>query len=257
MVPAGNLNITMEYQGDHNTVAGFQWYLVTISGQFKVDSTGRTVEDKVYCRLFTDGRLTSAGVTHAADVEPETVLTNISITCNRVPITLTNGASVRIANVDNGGGIRFESTVDTELYKRMTAIDGVTVELGTIIVPYDSVEEGKEINFENFTADKNAVTAEKKLCVDIKQTKWQDEANGIYTAALINIKSGNYNRSFASRGYMRVTYENGDVEYYYSNFEASANVRSIAVVAAKAIESGKYNDDADALAILRAYAGQQ
>lgn len=253
-VPYGERNIVMEYQGDANTVKGFNWYLITISGQFCTgveNNTPNVVDGTVYCRLFTKGRITTAGVTHDAAVEPSTVLTNLSIKVNRKPNTLTNGASVRLANVNNGGGIRFESTVNKELYNNLKA-SGLSVELGTIIVPYDYVD-GKEITFSNFSTTGTA--ANKDKCLDIKQTKWQDEENGVYTAAMINIKSGNYGRSFAARGYMKVTYANGDEQYFYSDFDETANVRSIAEVAKAALESGKYDDNETAKTILNTYVG--
>ncbi len=252
--PYGERNIVMEYQGDANTVKGFNWYLITVSGKFctgVANNTPNVVDGTVYCRLFTKGRITTAGVTHDAAVDPSTVLTNLSIKVNRKPNTLTNGASVRLANVNNGGGIRFESTVNKELYNNLKA-SGLSVELGTIIVPYDYVD-GKEITFDNFSTTGTA--ANKDKCLDIKQTKWQDEENGVYTAAMINIKSGNYGRSFAARGYMKVTYANGDEQYFYSDFDETANVRSIAEVAKAALESGKYDDNETAKTILNTYVG--
>lgn len=248
--PYGKMNVTMKYQGDANTVKGFNWYLIKISGTFVTSATD-FAEETVYCRLFTKGRITTAGVTHAAAVDPSTVLTNLSIQVNRTPNALTNGASVRLANVNNGGGIRFESTVNKELYDNLIA-SGLTVELGTIIVPYDYVGD-KEITFDNFSTTGTA--ANKNKCLDIKQTKWQDEENGVYTAAMINIKSGNYGRKFAARGYMKVTDGNGYEQYFYSDFDETANVRSITEVAKAALDSGKYDDNAAAKAILNTYAG--
>ena len=175
----------------------------------------------------------------------------MSIKVNRTPNALTNGASVRLANVNAGGGIRFESTVNKELYDNLIA-SGLTVELGTIIVPYDYVGD-KEITFDNFSTTGTA--ANKDKCLDIKRTMWQDEENGVYTAAMINIKSGNYGRKFAARGYMKVTDGNGYEQYFYSDFDETANVRSITEVAKAALDSGKYDDNAAAKAILNTYAG--
>lgn len=257
--PYSNMNVTMEYQGDTNLVNGYNWYLITISGKFctgKVDGNYTFEDGTVYSRLFTNGRITTAGVTHAAAAEPTDVLTNLDIEVNKTPTALTAGASVRIADVKNGGGIRFESKVNTDLYNSLKSISGVNVELGTIIVP-EEYRAGKEINFDNFkTASQGGTNEAKNLCVDIRQTKWQDEANGIYTAALINLKEANYTKQFAARGYLRVTYADGSVEYFYSDFDADGNVRSIQAVASAALADTSVTYTDAQKAILKVFAGQ-
>ncbi len=253
--PYGNMNVTMEYQGDTNLVKGYNWYLITISGKF-CTGTNAFEDGTVYCRLFTKGRITTAGVTHDAKVEPTDVLTNLDIEVNKTPTALTAGASVRIADVKNGGGIRFESKVNTDLYNSLKNTEGVTVSLGTIIVP-EEYRAGKDITFDNFKTASNGGTNEKKnLCVDITQTKWQDEANGIYTAALINLKEANYTKQFAARGYMKVTYADGTEEYFYSDFDADGNVRSIQAVASAALADTSATYTEAQKAILKVFAGQ-
>lgn len=253
--PYGNMNVTMEYQGDTNLVKGYNWYLITISGKF-CTGTNAFEDGTVYCRLFTKGRITTAGVTHDAKVEPTDVLTNLDIEVNKTPTALTAGASVRIADVKNGGGIRFESKVNTDLYNSLKNTEGVTVSLGTIIVP-EEYRAGKDITFDNFKTASNGGTNEKKnLCVDIPQTKWQDEANGIYTAALINLKEANYTKQFAARGYMKVTYADGTEEYFYSDFDADGNVRSIQAVASAALADTSATYTEAQKAILKVFAGQ-
>ena len=257
--PNGNMNVTMEYQGDANLVKGYNWYLITISGKFctgKVDGNYTFEDGTVYSRLFTKGRITTAGVTHDAKVEPTDVLKILDIKVNKTPTALTAGASVRIADVKNGGGIRFESKVNTDLYNSLKDTEGVTVSLGTIIVP-EEYRNGKDINFDNFKTASNGGTNEKKnLCVDIPQTKWQDEANGIYTAALINLKEANYTKQFAARGYMKVTYADGTEEYFYSDFDADGNVRSIQAVASAALADTSATYTEAQKAILKVFAGQ-
>ena len=254
-IPQGNMNVTMEYQGDANLVKGFNWYLITISGKF---CTGQNAyeDGTVYCRLFTKGRITTAGVTHDAKVEPTDVLKILDIKVNKTPTALTAGASVRIADVNNGGGIRFESKVNTDLYNSLKKTEGVTVSLGTIIVP-EEYRNGLDINFDNFkTASQGGKNEDKNLCVDIPQTKWQDEANGIYTAALINLKEANYKKQFAARGYMKVTYADGHSVYYYSDFDKDGNVRSIQTVAIAALADTSVTYTEAQKAILKVFAGR-
>lgn len=256
--PNGNMNVTMEYQGDTNLVKGYNWYLITVSGRFYTTNgdTSKYEDGTVYCRLFTKGRITTAGVTHDASAEPTDVLTNLDIEVNKTPTALTAGASVRIADVKNGGGIRFESKVNTDLYNSLKNTEGVTVSLGTIIVP-EEYRNGKDINFDNFkTAPQGGTNEAKNLCVDITQTKWQDEANGIYTAALINLKEANYTKQFAARGYMKVTYADGHSVYYYSDFDADGNVRSIQAVASAALADTSATYTEAQKAILKVFAGQ-
>ena len=253
--PYGNMNVTMEYQGDTNLVKGYNWYLITISGKF-CTGTNAFEDGTVYCRLFTKGRITTAGVTHDASAEPTDVLTNLDIEVNKTPTALTAGASVRIADVKNGGGIRFESKVNTDLYNSLKNTEGVTVSLGTIIVP-EEYRVGKDITFDNFkTASQGGTNGAKNLCVDIPQTKWQDEANGIYTAALINLKEANYTKQFAARGYMKVTYADGHSDYYYSDFDKDGNVRSIQAVASAALADTSVTYTEAQKAILKVFAGQ-
>ncbi len=256
--PNGNMNVTMEYQGDSNLVNGYNWYLITISGRFYTtnDDASKYEDGTVYCRLFTKGRITTAGVTHAASAEPADVLTNLDIEVNKTPTALSAGASVRIADVKNGGGIRFESKVNTDLYNFLKNTEGVTVSLGTIIVP-EEYRAGKDITFDNFkTASQGGRNEDKNLCVDIPQTKWQDKENGIYTAALINLKEANYTKSFAARGYMKVTYADRKSVYYYSDFDADGNVRSIQAVATAALKDTSVTYTEAQKAILKVFAGQ-
>lgn len=256
--PNGNMNVTMEYQGDTNLVKGYNWYLITISGRFYTTNgdTSKYEDGTVYCRLFTKGRITTAGVTHDASAEPTDVLTNLDIEVNKTPTALTAGASVRIADVKNGGGIRFESKVNTDLYNSLKKTEGVTVSLGTIIVP-EEYRNGLDINFDNFkTASQGGTNEAKNLCVDIPQTKWQDEANGIYTAALINLKEANYKKQFAARGYMKVTYADGHSVYYYSDFDKDGNVRSIQTVAIAALADTSVTYTEAQKAILKVFAGR-
>lgn len=250
----GNVRIKMQYMGDGNTVKGFNWYKISITGNFR-GTNGTDGQDypnmTVYSRLFTQGRFSTVGVTHANNVEPETVLKDINIKVYDMPLSLTNGASVRIASGTNAG-LRFESNVNTNVYNEMKLLKtfGTNVELGILIAPADYLDENTDLTFESMNASNKSYLA-------IKQSKWKDETSGIYTAAMTNIKPANYTREFAARGYMKITDDTGTIKYYYSDFSIDGNVRSVSAVAASALDDKNATFSPDEIKVLKVFTGRQ
>ncbi len=260
---AENSTVTVEmtYQGDENTVKGFNWYLVKVTGDFvwKYTPNGGTATlasasaevPAVYFRLFYTGRFKDIGITHNVSEGPEDVLTVQELSIKESTTELTKGASVRLTGSTSTAGIRFESTVNTDLYAEMKALAAggyiQSVELGTLIT-----QDSETLSASTFTHELGTVNVD---YLDAKQTKWQDEANGIYTSAVIDIQS--YSRLFAARGYMKVTDINGEVTYYYSDFTKENNVRSIQRVATAALADTSVEYTSAQKDILEAFATVQ
>lgn len=141
-----------------------------------------------------------------------------SITTVPVNILTLSGAQVRYGGgldengkISEGNGIRFVATVD-----RSSLATGKITEYGIEIRA-----EGSD------------------TVVEIPADKWQDDGETIFTAALTNLNTQNYNRIYTARAYIVVKYDSGEERKIYSSSEAS---RSIYQVAAGLLASGEISD---------------
>lgn len=146
------------------------------------------------------------------------------------------GASIR-ANTPYG--IRWTVRVKTaEWNKLVEAYGEANVKAGVIIAPLDYLGSGETAV--PFTID--AFKAANKKYVDIvtdtfnaKIEKEFEGYSGFY-ASLVNIKAGNLNRKFIARSYVAVT-KDGVTAYYYGEYSAEDNARTIYEVGKGAIAS--------------------
>lgn len=131
-----------------------------------------------------------------------------------IDLSMKAGASIRL---NNQNGIRFYTTVDTEKLAELKAVEGNTVELGTLIAPADLVtdELTHEIGEANF--------------IDVKYVADEYYEENTFVGSIVEIKEANYGRAFIGRGYVKVTDANGEVTYYYATQDD--NSRSLKVVA--------------------------
>ena len=255
-----DVTFNFKYMGDENTIRGYNYYIVSVTGSMYTATSAGVAGDlpadngvisvnseglaTIYAVILSDGRFTNFATT-----DSNAKLNSLKV--NNVPNKLTNGASIRLAS-GNTSGIRFESTVDMNLYNKMVALAGKeNVKLGTLIVPKDYLEDGTA-----FTID--ALKAANKKYLDIAKTesKWQNEEKGIYTAAMINIKEANFDRSFAARGYMKVTV-NGEDMIFYSSYNPALNARSVKYVASAALDDENKPEYTNAeLEVLKRFAGR-
>ena len=146
------------------------------------------------------------------------------------------GASIR-ANTPYG--IRWTVRVKTaEWNKLVEAYGEANVKAGVIIAPLDYLDSGETAV--PFTID--AFKAANKKYVDIVtdtfNAKLEKEVEGYsgFYASLVNIKAGNLNREFIARSYVAVT-KDGVTAYYYGEYSAEDNARTIYEVGKGAIAS--------------------
>ncbi len=157
-------------------------------------------------------------LTKVGEVEPESV------------VSMKAGASIRL---NNQNGIRFYTTVDTEKLAELKAVEGNTVELGTLIAPADLVtdELTHEIGKANF--------------IDVKYVADEYYEENTFVGSIVAIKKANYGRAFIGRGYVKVTDADGEVTYYYAT--QNDNSRSVKAIASAYIadESSTYSSLAE------------
>lgn len=158
------------------------------------------------------------------------------------------GASVRL--IAEQSGLRFTSDISKEIldYVKDKKDNGTTVSYGTVIAPTDYLT-----GLNSFTME--ALKGAGKTYLDIVAKDgitYNTEGGVTIRAAIVDILEGNYTRDFSAVSYVKYTV-NGQEVYIYSAFDMEKNTRNIAEVAQAAIDSGDYDSDAAALAILNSY----
>ena len=144
---------------------------------------------------------------------------------NNDDVMTSEKASVRISAIHNG--LRFKTNVRPDFIAALQAVEGNTVEVGTLIAPTDTLG-GAKLTHE---------FAGKKLDVPAKIDAPFAEGHlyNTYAGSITNINEKNLDREFTAVGYVKVT--NGEtVKYYYSDAAAS---RSAAYVATLALEDAE------------------
>lgn len=152
------------------------------------------------------------------------------------------GASIR-ANTPYG--IRWTVRVKTAEWNKLVETYGeANVKAGVIIAPLDYLGSGETAV--PFTID--AFKAANKKYVDIVTDTFnvnlKNEVEGYsgFYASLVNIKAGNLNREFIARSYVAVT-KDGVTAYYYGEYSAEDNARTIYEVGKGAIASDTENEN--------------
>ncbi len=137
------------------------------------------------------------------------------------------GASIRL---NDKTGLRFYTEIDEDAVNELRN-KGCTVELGTLISPYDYIYN-KELTFD--------LNAGEYVDVKYNSTTYYSDANGFngIVGSIVNIKesttsnpkNGNILRYFVARGYAKITDEKGNTEIVYADYSKS-NPRSLGLVA--------------------------
>ena len=175
----------------------------------------------------------ATGIVWADDFKVEEVL-GVESTV----ISTLEGARVRLSAP---AGLRFDTKILKTNVDDLVANENVKkVEYGTVIAPIDYITG-------EFTMD--ALMAAGKTFLDIKQMTWgkMPENNGGYyqmAASIVNINDFNYERSFSARAYVKVTMNNEQVQYIYSDYNSADNSRTVQFVAQEALNDaspGDYN----------------
>jgi len=185
-----------------------------------VEGSENVVEPTLRNDGYTEYTCELCGELFVTDVVPA-VGASLTIDMTTIP-----GASIRL---NDKTGLRFYTEVDKQKIADLRA-DGFTVELGTLIAPYDIV----------FRNDLTFALAEDNF-VDVKY-----QSNDYYTegtefsgivGSIVNIKesttanpnSGNIVRNFVARGYAKITDKSGASLVFYADYEKH-NGRSLGYV---------------------------
>lgn len=146
------------------------------------------------------------------------------------------GASIR-ANTPYG--IRWTVRVKTaEWNKLVEAYGEANVKAGVIVAPLDYLGSGETAVPFTIDAFKTANKKYVDIVTDTFNAKLENEVEGYsgFYASLVNIKAGNLNRKFIARSYVAVT-KDGVTAYYYGEYSAEDNARTIYEVGKGAIAS--------------------
>ncbi len=148
--------------------------------------------------------------------------------------TTVDGASIRIASAETSG-IRWTTTIDAEGYNN-------------IAYWATSFEFGTELSADGFSENFDIVA--KVWRAEISETVSVAE----YTGVLIDINSKYYTTEFTARGYVDITYHNGETKRIYA--VANDTTRSIQQVATLALADETAGFTNAEKTILRKIAGQ-
>ena len=155
---------------------------------------------------------------------------------NDVAVLTDVGAAIR---TNTPYGIRWTARVKTAAWNKLVEAYGeANVKAGVIVAPLEYLDSGETAV--PFTID--AFKAANKKYVDIVtdtfNAKLENEVEGYsgFYASLVNIKAGNLNRKFIARSYVAVT-KDGVTAYYYGEYSAEDNARTIYEVGKGAIAS--------------------
>ena len=179
---------------------------------------------------------------------------DLAISAFEMDFKLKYGAAIRLTNTVEESGIRFTPMINTADLNALNGYD-VRVGFGTLIMPNDYLAAGQAPNLVDFVAGSTILKIENTGYTETDK----DEANyTAYYGAMNQIKTKNYGREFAGRGYMEFTFESGAVRTIYTPFSAD-NVRSVKWVANAVInDASAYEKLSDAKkAIVEGYANSE
>lgn len=183
---------------------------------------------------FTEtGKATYTAVFKDEDFDTQTVTVETPMKSSPEVKMIKNGASVRTSEPY---GIRWAAGIRTADWNKLIEVYGENnVKAGVIVAPLDYVEQADEFTISAFNA------ASLKYA-DIVSDTFNAEVNAMaegysgFYASLVNIQAGNLNRKFAARAYVAVE-KDGVVTYYYGEYSAENQARSIYEVSKSAVAS--------------------
>ena len=199
--------------------------------------------DKCFSNTYSNCFTTTATVTTQADENVNVAGLRTCVT--DIALDTIAGARVRMnLTKDGASSLRFDSKIDAELYETLTALEGVTVTLGTVIAPtenieavadsYDKISALQEIGW---TAYLNVgYDASKGWFNEDYQNKSDYDENAQYFGCVsAKIYSNSFNTEYSAIGFVTVTIGDWSATFYaddgVENGEISADrVRSVAQV---------------------------
>lgn len=155
---------------------------------------------------------------------------NLTFSPFEMDFAMQDGAAIRLAGTVEESGIRFTSMfkeADLNTLKNK----GLTVSFGTLIMPNDYLGASQAPNLEDFVAGTTVLKI--KSTIEPGTDRWEVTNDGyvVYRGAMQKLKQWNYGRNFAGRGYMEITFANGEPRTIYTPFTVENNVRSVKYVA--------------------------
>ena len=195
-------------------------------------------------------------------------------TVETVAFQMEAGASIRLAENKDENGIRYRVKMPAEEYAALEQNETYSsLVYGILVAPADYEVKYGELNKKNvFGIDENGDSVEAKYDWAVKDKDGElqysgdgsktrimnfrtsvlteyTQSDGVkmcgYNGAIIDIQQDNIVRNFVAVGYIRYTLSTGETDYLFA--ERNDNIRSMAEVARRAIDSSKVNSDAKAL----------
>lgn len=238
-----------------NDTNGYVDYIVNVAegGYADIKTEGDVQTAPVFVITAPEGKVPVVGNKPIAKTageylyQPTGKETDITF-IDEVSVDVLTGAAVRFGTPT---GLRFITNING--LSSLSTI-GASYEAYTLIAPIDYVDAVG-------TFTKEAFDAESKTYLNIKLEKDAYIGDGeklpaapLYNAAIVNIKESNYDRGFAARTYVVITYADGNTETIYSDFSETDNVRSVKEVAQACLDTEDYDND-NQRAILEGFVG--
>lgn len=138
----------------------------------------------------------------------------IYVTALYLGFSLESGASIRYdKNVDDSG-IRFTANLQEDGYALAAPfISG----LGTILMPADKLEDGKDFVYDNYYAE----DAGNAKILNATKNDIDFGLSGLFKlyTSIVKLNASNYNRTYCARGYITVLYKSGQARVWTDNIE--------------------------------------
>lgn len=182
-----------------------------------IDGTEKTYEEGDSISVPADGQ-GYYDVTKKVAYAPGSVLTvneNMTLKSIKLSVTMTKGASIRLAAPT---GLRFQTTVTgtTDILSQSDII-----KTGTIITASDILDGA--------TVDDGFVKSDKlKLNIENENNGWYGNTAGTFCASIVELQEANYARDFVGVGYVTIKYNNNTEKTIYA---PSGTVRAVSTVA--------------------------
>ena len=163
-------------------------------------------------------------------------------------IAIQESASVRV--VQDSSGIRFQGEINKAYLEQLENKSDVSkVTYGILITPRYYLDQVSE-----FTIDALSAKYAQDPYLKIPAEHIIDNGDVYeFRCAMTDLTVNAYEWEFAARSYIEVVYENGTIEYIYSDFAEGANVRSIKNVAKAALEESGNNYTEEETLLLKNY----
>ncbi|MGN0115677.1 MAG: glycoside hydrolase family 5 protein [Acutalibacteraceae bacterium] len=206
---------------------------VTVDG---VENTVEKGSEYTFAASDADGFIAyTDGENFYDEGDTVTVADNLEFTTVSIgSVAMNKGAAIRLNYVT---GIRFYTTVDADAIESVKTAYNATVSKGTLITPYDY------LNDEELTLNSSfdAVNVEYTADTYYQPNTFVGSIIGIKESSSFDANSGNLAREFIGRGYITVKIGDYTKTVYadYTNNNAANNARSLAYVAYQ------YKNDSD------------